>query len=158
MGFKTLRRFKPEELLFDEKETISVLKFIFPPERHKLIDSLVMSDALREHAQALLVAAIDASYKIGFFEILRKVSSNPVKGGASILKSFGVKAAAHWFKHATVHDLRKVKVYQFVLDILAYHFGSLLQDYLVQISPKDMHFSVVYEKPLRDSICPKVWV
>ncbi len=44
--YKQLRRFKPEELLFNEAETRIVLKFIFKPTHHKRIDSLPMSDRL----------------------------------------------------------------------------------------------------------------
>lgn len=49
-NFKQLRQFKTEELLFNEEETRIVLKFIFRPADHELIDSLPMSDDLREFA------------------------------------------------------------------------------------------------------------
>ncbi len=78
--YKQLRTFSSEELLFNEEETRIVLKFIFAPTHHKFIDSLPMSDRLREFAQALLVEAIDASYAIGYVHGLLRSVKNPVKG------------------------------------------------------------------------------
>lgn len=97
-NFRHLRQFKPEELLFNEDETRIVLKFIFAPTDHELIDSLPMSDALREFAQGLLVEAIDASYAVGFVKAIQESAANPTKGAREILKSFAKKAAIHWFK------------------------------------------------------------
>ncbi|VAW86305.1 hypothetical protein MNBD_GAMMA18-1799 [hydrothermal vent metagenome] len=116
--YKKLRKFTPEELLFNEEETRVVLKFIFAETHHKFIDSLPMSDSLREFAQALLVEAIDASYAIGYVYGLFKSVKNPVKGALEILKSFGKEASQHWFKHASVSDLQNAKVYNFVLVFL----------------------------------------
>ena len=120
--YKQLRRFKPEELLFNEAETRTVLKFIFAPTHHKDIDSLPMSDRLREFAQALLVEAIDASYTIGYVKALIESVANPTKGAIKIIKSFGRKASLHWFKYASVHDLQNVKIYDFVRDAIAVRF------------------------------------
>ncbi len=128
--YKKLRQFKPEELLFNEAETRTVLKFIFKPPHHKLIDSLPMSDRLREFAQALLVEAIDASYAIGYVRGLFESVKNPVKGALKIMKSFGKKASQHWFKHATVHDFQNAKVYNFVLNYMGTHFTKFLPDFL----------------------------
>jgi len=77
--------------LFNEEETRIVLKFIFKPTHHELIDSLPMSDYLRNFAQGLLVEAIDASYAIGYVHGLFESVKNPVKGVRKILKNFGTK-------------------------------------------------------------------
>lgn len=156
-NFKQLRQFKTEELLFNEEETRIVLKFIFKPTDHALIDSLPMSDALREFAQGLLVEAIDASYAIGFVQALHETTANPAKGAREILKSFGKKASKLWFAHATVHDLMNVKVYQFVLDALVRSFRDTLRiDFVVGARPNTrIGAFVAYQKPARGII--KIW-
>ncbi len=156
-NFKQLRQFKPEELLFNEDETRIVLKFIFKPTDHALIDSLPMSDGLHEFAQGLLVEAIDASYAIGFVRALIESTANPVKGAREILKSFGKKASKLWFKHATVHDLMNVKVYQFVLDELVRSFRNPLRvNYVAGVRPnKRIGAFLAYQKPAHGML--KVW-
>ncbi len=156
-NFKQLRQFKAEELLFNEEETRIVLKFIFRPTDHALIDSLPMSDGLREFAQGLLVEAIDASYAIGFVTALIEGTANPAKGAREILKSFGKKASKLWFKHATVHDLMNVKVYQFVLDVLVLSFRKrLVLDFVAGATPnKRIGAFLAYQKPAHGML--KVW-
>lgn len=146
MKYKELRQFKPEELLFDEAETRVVLKFIFKPTDHPLIDSLPMSDALREFAQGLLIEAIDASYAVGFVHAIWRSSANPTKGAVEILKRFAVRASLHWFEHATAHNLVDVKVYQFVLDRLAETFRDPLHDFVATLNKRRGAF-VAYQKP-----------
>ncbi len=136
-SYKKLRQFSTEELLFDEEETRTVLKFIFKPTDHDLIDSLPMTDYLRGFAQGLLVEAIDASYAVGYVRGLFISVTNPVKGGLKILKSFGKKASQNWFKHASVHDLQNVKVYNFVLNFIAEKFRDILQILLTKNEPDE---------------------
>lgn len=128
-NYKQLRQFTSEELLFNEEETRTVLKFIFNPVDHKLIDSLPMSDYLRGFAQGLLIEAIDASYAVGYVATIFRNTANPIKGAISILKSFGKKAAKHWFKHASAHDLQDVKIYDFVRERIVIGFRSKLRDF-----------------------------
>ncbi len=125
-----LKQFKKDELLFNEDETLTILKFIFKPADHKLIDSLPMSEYLRVFAQGLLVEAIDASYSVGYVKGLFESVANPTKGAMKIIKSFGRKAASHWFKNASVHDLQNVKIYDFVRDNIARSFRTRLRDFL----------------------------
>lgn len=129
MKYKELRQSQPEELLFNEAETRTVLKFIFAPADHALIDSLPMTDALREFAQGLLVEAIDASYAVGFVWAIARSSANPTKGAVEILKRFAVRASLLWFTHVKAHDLGDVKVYQFVLNKLAIEFRKRLPEF-----------------------------
>lgn len=137
MSFKQLRKFSKNELLFDEKETRVILKFIFKEADHKLIDSIPMSDALRGFTQGLLVEAIDASYKIGYVESIFRASANPNQGAIKILKSFAKKAAVHWFKNTKAHDLQNVKVYQFVLDFIAIRFRTQLPLFIAKNTPEN---------------------
>lgn len=155
-NFKQLRQFTAEELLFNEEETRIVLKFIFRPTDHALIDSLPLSDRLRGFAQGLLVEAIDTSYAVGFVDALRQVTANPAKGAREILKSFGKRASKLWFKHATVHDLMNVKVYQFVLDALARSFRNTLPDYIAGARPNErIGAFLAYQKPAHGIL--KIW-
>ena len=130
--YKTLRKFTPDEWLFDEEETRTVLKFIFAKPHHKHIDSLPMDDRLREFAQALLVEAIDASYAIGYVHGLFRSVKNPVKGALKIMKTFGKEASQHWFKHASVHDLQNAQIYNFVKDEVARRFIKRLGDHIAK--------------------------
>ena len=154
--YKQLRQFNSEELILNEEETRIVLKFIFKPTDHELIDSLPMSDYLRGFAQGLLLEAIDASYAVGYVKGLFRSTANPTKGAISVLKSFGKKAARHWFKHASRRDLRDVKIYDFVRNFIAERFRFKLQDFLAQ-KELDKHTgaSLAYKKPSQGRL--KVW-
>jgi len=125
--YMQLRRFKKEELIFSIDETKIILKFIFGSPDSNLIESMTITDPVREFAQGLLVEAIDASYAIGFVEAIFRSTANPSKGAIKILKSFGKKATKHWFKHATVHDLQNVKVYDFIRNEIARRFRTPLR-------------------------------
>jgi hypothetical protein len=126
-NYKQLRKFKQEDLLFNEEETLIILKFIFEPVDHVVIEKLTVNDAAKEFAQGLLVEAIDASYAVGFVEDIFRSTANPTKGAIEMLKSFGRKAAKRWFKYATVHDLQDVKIYDFVRLEIARRFRSPLK-------------------------------
>lgn len=126
-NYKELRQFTTEELLFDEEETRIILKFIFDSTHHDFIDSLPMTDYLREFTQGLLVEAIDASYAVGYVKGLFESVTNPVKGARKIIKTFGKKASQSWFKHASVYNKQNVKIYDFVKDAVAVKFSRELR-------------------------------
>lgn len=126
-NYTQLQQFKPEQLLLDEEDTRIVLKFIFESVDHEFIDSLTIDDKTRAFAQGLLVEAIDASYSVGFVEALFRSTANPGGGVKRVLKGFGRRAAAQWFKNANVHDLQDVKVYDFVRHELARRFRTSLR-------------------------------
>ena len=65
-----LREFNDDELLFNAQDTTLILKFIFEPKDHSKINTLDIDNHFRSFAQGLLLEAIDASYAIGFTEIL----------------------------------------------------------------------------------------
>lgn len=90
-NYRYLRQFKQDELLFSEDETRIILKFIFKPADHELIDSLPMNDHLRSFSQGLLLEAIEASYAVGYVRGLFESAANPTKGAVKIIKSFGKK-------------------------------------------------------------------
>lgn len=156
-NFKQLRQFSSEELLLNEGETRIVLKFIFNSADHNLIDSLPMSDYLRGFAQGLLVEAIDASYSIGYVKALFESIANPTKGAMTVIKKFSSEAAMLWFKHASVHDLKNVKIFDFVRERIAWAFRSQLQLYLASNLKKgSTGVFVSYEIPKQGAV--KRWV
>jgi hypothetical protein len=157
MSFKQLRKFSDNELLFDEKETRVILKFIFEPADFDFIESLTMSDSIRGFTQGLLVEAIDASYAIGFVDAIFRSTTNPTKGALAIIKEFSKKALKHWFKHATVNDLQKVKVYDFVRLHIANQFRKPLRVLVYTASKETAQGAfLVYKQPANG--LPKVWV
>ena len=120
----TLRNFTESELIFDETETKDILKFFFRHLRER-IDTASMTTELRNFSQGLLVEAIDATYALGYLEILFRASYNPGNGMLKALSKLGRKGAKHWFKHATQADLLRAKVSSRVRDQLALSFASV---------------------------------
>jgi hypothetical protein len=125
-GFTTLRDFSESELIFDEAETKHILKFFFQPLRQR-IDAATMTTEMRSFAQGLLVEAIDATYALGYIEILLKTYYNPGAGMKAALSKIGRRAAQHWFKHATQRDLLSAKISSRVRDQLALNFKTHFQ-------------------------------
>lgn len=123
-SFITLRDFREQELIFDEIETKEILTFFFRHLRQR-ISTVTITTELRNFAQGLLVEAIDATYALGYIEILWRTAYNPGSGMLKALSKLGRKAAKHWFKHATQKDLFKAKVSSRVRDQLARSFSSV---------------------------------
>lgn len=67
-----LQKFDVHELKFNEEETKEILLFIFSGTEKSLIDNIVIDNRVRGFAQALLIEAVDASFKIGFIQSLGK--------------------------------------------------------------------------------------
>jgi len=154
--YKQLRQFKQEELLFNNNETIIILKFIFPVSDHQTIDSLTVNQKLRNFSQGLLVEAIDASYNIGFIESIFRSTSNPAQGAMNVLKKFGRRAAKHWFDHTSLDDLQDVKIYDFVRVGLARNFRTALYIFLAKTeAPERASVFLSYYKPQNTLL--KVW-
>ncbi|QLE86640.1 hypothetical protein FLM48_17115 [Shewanella sp. Scap07] len=118
-----LRTFTQEELTLTNEETKLVLKFIFNRMPVNLIDNLT----IKEFTQALLVSAIDASYSIGYVESLFRATANPTTSTQKVIQDFTKNAAKHWFKYATINDLKNVKVYVAVCNELARRFKTKFQ-------------------------------
>ena len=138
----TLRKFNSTELLFDEEETKQILKFFFKSQHHT-INQLKINDKVREFAQGLLVEAIDASYAMGFVEVLFKATANPTAGAKKVISQFAKKAAKHWFKHATTENLLKVEIYEMVRSRIALNFGRYLSMLASGIAKKETTFTAM---------------
>ncbi len=125
MKYIHLRKFKKEELIFDNEETVIILKFIFK-NKHGLIDGLEINDRIREFAQGLLLEAVDASYALGFVAALFGGVFNPGIAAKKVFMKFSRKALKHWFKHATAKDLMTIKIYDIVRGQLESSFSKIL--------------------------------
>ncbi len=155
-SFITLRIFNEKELIFDEAETKSILKFFF---KHlgQPIDAAIITRPLQCFAQGLLVEAIDSTYALGYIEILWRASYNPGANMQKALAKIGKKAAVQWFKHATQEDLLKAKISSLVRDRLAYSFMSVFHMMLNGVAkstqPRRTHSAHVrYGKPSKTDI------
>ncbi len=117
--------FKPSELIFDEEETKEILKFFFIKD-HAFIDGLIIHDRIRNFAQGILVEAVEASFAIGFVEIVYDTFclKPPTPNVKKVFSKFGKNAARHWFKHVSVTDLTEIKVYDFVKNMISIKLRS----------------------------------
>ena len=120
-----LKKFNSNELIFNEDETVKILKFIFK-NKHMLIDRLIINNDTKSFAQALLLEAIDASYSLGYVEALFRSTSNPTLGVREILKKFGKAASKHWFNSHNISNLKDIKIYERVREKLELNFTSIL--------------------------------
>lgn len=119
-----LRDFTEAELIFDEQETKDILNFFFQTDRG-LVDSTQITNELRNLAQGLLVAAVDASYAMGWIELTFRWAANPGAGLNKALQKLSRRAARHWFKHLEHgRSLTDARIYESVRDQLARNFRS----------------------------------
>lgn len=126
-----LRQFQPNELLFNDQETIAILNFFF-------LDSLVppsVGDRDRAFAQALLVEAIDSSYYMSWIERIWRAGSKPtasLKGVSKMLRKLAQdevrRRASRWFRHATEEDLLDAKIYETVRLTLGSAYLKYMQE------------------------------
>jgi hypothetical protein len=115
-----LLRFKESEIVITIDETRTVLSFFFSD-----VPKLP-NDEDRGFAQALLVEALDATYKVGFLEDLVRSLLKLPQGGVAVLKSFAKKAAVRWFKYASMKDIMEdPKIYEFVKTNIVRNFRSV---------------------------------
>lgn len=121
-----LRNFSEAELMFDEQETKDILKFFFQADRQQ-IESIQITNELRNLAQGILVAAVDASYAMGWVEFTMRWVVNPGPGMKRALQKLARRAARYWFKHLKNQPLNEAKIYERIRDRLAGNFRSHFQ-------------------------------
>lgn len=110
------------QLLFDEKETIAILSFFWPTLASQF-NQMTVTTETRKLAQSLLIAAIDASYSLGWVDALFSTVSKPANL-AALGKKLAKNFTKHWWKHAKVKDLENVKIYDTVRRSIALKFRS----------------------------------
>ncbi|MEH6533654.1 MAG: hypothetical protein V7735_20230 [Photobacterium frigidiphilum] len=141
-----LKKFKPSELHFNETETRDILIFFFPSSQLTIKETPI-DNKLRELAQGLLLEAIDASYKVGLIQGLWEATVNPREQLRKVILKLVRKTASHMFHHAKAKDLRKIKVYDFVVKALNLKFKSMLELHLNGIAKNQPMLLPQYRRP-----------
>lgn len=119
-----LQNFAEADLIFDEQETKEILGFFFQADR-QLLESIQLTYELRNLAQGLLVAAVGASYAMGWVEQTFRWAVNPGAGLKKALQKLARRATRHWFRHPK-HDLSldDARIYESIREQLARNFRS----------------------------------
>ena len=121
-----LRRFTPGEVILTGPDAHRFLRF-FTIDPGLKPEELTMAD--RAFVQALLVEAIDSSYDMGYVAALfNAVAMKPFASLTSVgiaLAQFAVRAAAHWFAHATSTDLQNPQIYESVRLVVAQNWATV---------------------------------
>jgi len=122
-----LRSFSEADIIFDEQETRAILGFFFEADR-QVIETIDITYELRNLAQGLLVAAVDASYAMGWVEQTFRWAVNPGAGMKKALQKLARRATRHWFRHLK-HDLSlsDARIYESIREQLARNFRSHFQ-------------------------------
>lgn len=123
---KVLKNFKQNELIFNEVETREILYFFFGLNYRSIIKQMKITDDARNFAQGLLIEAIDASYQLGFIDIIWTSTANPTIGFKKLLTKIIKGSAKNWFKHASTNDALNAKIYDSVRVQLAAAFKQQL--------------------------------
>jgi hypothetical protein len=77
------------ELVFNDDETRQILKFFYPASAAGIANMTVTNDT-RRFAQTLLIAAIDASYAMGYIQALGRTVVHPGSGIKSLAKNWAI--------------------------------------------------------------------
>lgn len=122
-----LRNFSQDEILITKNEAWSILRFFWPNHR---IEEKDITFRDMNFAQGLLVEAIDASYKLGFVEIVFNNAFLKVPGGFSdvkkMIKKIVKESTKHWYKHLGKNKFDDATIYIIVRDRLALNFNSVM--------------------------------
>lgn len=109
-----------QNVVLTDQEAKEVFVF-FWPERKRAIEGMSMNLDARRYAQALLIVAVDASYLVGFVDILINaiIRKKPGASVRALVKKITRKYVKHWWNHATEEDLTDAKIYDSVRATIA---------------------------------------
>lgn len=123
----TLRNFSQDEILITKNEAWSILRFFWP--NHRIQEAEITYGDMN-FAQGLLVEAIDASYKMGFVEIIFNNAFLKVPGSFSdvkkMIKKIAKESTKHWYKNIGKNKLDDATIYIIVRDRIALNFKSVM--------------------------------
>jgi hypothetical protein len=123
----SLRQFSKGEIYISKHEAWSILQFFWP--QNGLAEAS-LNDQDINFAQGLLLEAIDASYAMGYLELVYNTFYLKIPGSfgdiRSMIKSFAKKAAKHWFKNLGRKTLESAEIYTSVRNAIARNFRSVL--------------------------------
>jgi hypothetical protein len=117
-----LKKFEPSELVLTPMEAWQVLVFFFGGNAGTLPGWLTDND--RSFAQALIIEAVDASYRMSWIEKLWSSTVNPSASIKGILGKLAYKAMKDWLTSCEPTDLKKAKIYSMVKDQLTRNWRS----------------------------------
>lgn len=124
----TLRNFSQNEIMITEHEAWSILRFFWQNHRIKETE-ITYSDM--NFAQGLLVEAIDASYAMGYVQIIFDNFFAKVPGSFTdvkkMIKKLVTDSTKHWFKHLGKKKLEEATIYITVRDRIALNFRSVME-------------------------------
>lgn len=100
------------DLVFSEAETRQILKFFWPHATG--IDGMSIDNEVRRFGQAILIAAVEASYAMGFVKTLFQATVRPGSNIKSLVKKLAKGFGKHWWKHTKQRDLQDAKIYESV--------------------------------------------
>lgn len=120
-----LKHFKRDEILLSNQEAWQVLVWFFGGNAKTTPSWLTEDD--RSFAQALLVAAVDASADVGIFRRIWESTVTPPQSiGGLLLKiaRTGTRILRDRLEHADVKNFGNTKIYQMVKNQLTREFRS----------------------------------
>ncbi|MEJ8848667.1 hypothetical protein [Variovorax rhizosphaerae] len=119
----TVPELSDSDLIFDEKETRSILNF-FWPDLAGSIAALPIGTGAKRFAQQNLIVAVDASYAVGYVDILVStvISRRPSTTVSEAVKKLARRYVKHWWKHATQENLASATIYEVVRKQVAANF------------------------------------
>ena len=123
-----LHRFTKDEICIHGEDAYALLRFFF------LNPGIPVSGLTDEDiicAQALLLEAVDASYKVGLIKIVYDTFFMKIpldfQNLSGMVKSFVKKAVISWWNHATQKDLENPQIFEIVRSQLQSNFMSCWQ-------------------------------
>ena len=120
-----LKKFAASELVLSPMESWQVLVFFFGGNAGTVPGWLTEND--RSFAQALLIEAVDASYRMSWIEKLWSSTVNPSASLKGILGKLALKAMRDWLTSCNPTDLKKAKIYTMVKNQLTANWRSAWQ-------------------------------
>jgi hypothetical protein len=125
---RTLRNFSQDEIAITEHEAWSILRFFW--QNHRISESEITYGDMN-FAQGLLVEAIDASYAMGYIQIIFDSFYAKVPGSFTdikkMIKKLVTKSTKHWFKSMGEKKLEDATIYITVRDRVALNFRSVME-------------------------------
>lgn len=126
-----LPQIETHDLVFNDQETREILSFFWPKQAGGFLH-IEITSTLREFAQGLLIVAIDASYAMGYIEVLVNVlvKRKPGSSITSLVTKLIKKDVKHWWKHVGQRDLKRAKIYETVRVAIAEKQRTILDMHL----------------------------
>lgn len=94
-----LRKFCPEEIVFDDDEVREILAFFFPNDK-SVINNVQLTHSMRSFAQGMLLAAVDRSHDLSVMRRLINLVYRKHTHLGRLLRKLRREAPREWFRYA----------------------------------------------------------